>query len=44
MPRILKRPAAESDLVAQWVWYAENGGDLIRVIHGNRDWEHILID
>lgn len=105
MPRILRRPAAEDDLAAQWVWYAENGGtevadrflsavqatlsalarrpasgtllttgvrelqgirrfrvgggferillfyipvpngiDLIRVIHGSRDWEHILID
>ena len=26
MARVLKREAALRDLVAQWVWYAENGG------------------
>lgn len=24
MARVLRRPAAKRDLVAQWVWYAEN--------------------
>ena len=24
MPRVLKREAAKRDLIAQWVWYAEN--------------------
>jgi len=26
MARILKREAAKRDLIAQWVWYAENAG------------------
>lgn len=26
MARIVKREAAKRDLVAQWVWYAENAG------------------
>jgi toxin ParE1/3/4 len=26
MGRVRKRPAAKRDLVAQWVWYAENAG------------------
>jgi toxin ParE1/3/4 len=24
--RVIKREAARRDLIAQWVWYAENGG------------------
>ncbi len=26
MARVLKREAAKRDLIAQWVWYAENAG------------------
>ncbi|MFN0105541.1 MAG: type II toxin-antitoxin system RelE/ParE family toxin [Bryobacteraceae bacterium] len=26
MARVLKREAAERDLISQWVWYAETGG------------------
>ncbi len=26
MPQVIKREAAKRDLIAQWVWYAENAG------------------
>jgi len=35
MPRVLKREAAERDLVQQWVWYAETASVEVAVSSGN---------
>jgi plasmid stabilization system protein ParE len=37
MPRVTRRPIAQTDILEIWDFIADDGIDVVRVLHGARD-------